>query len=210
MSPMRQRKHNSHDDLEMTTKQYKTLRYLVALWLKVAIHHKFRIIKNIIFLISMIGFGYYYISATTAKDELEEIKQTKTLNVITAIENVYNVNNYASVASEGKTATFVLKNLENQYLKDRTIPDDKKYSKQGVINKPWRLHCYAQLRKIIFLKARIEDIERTILYLNYNKTDLIYDIYAKAGYDEILSDLSNYYSRFLTEGQYSYVLKGFE
>jgi len=209
---MRKRKHHVDqiDRVEMTTGQYKTLRHLAILWFKVALHHKFRIIKNILFYISIVVAFYYWTTAHGLFLKIEELSAQKTKSSIVEIENVYNVSNYESVISSHKTMEEGFKLLQNRLMKDRSISDDKKYSENGVILKEWRLHCYGQLRKIIFLKTRLSDIERTILYLNYNKTDLIYDIYEKRGYDEALSDLSNYYSKFLTEGQYSYIINGFE
>ena len=194
----------------MTTGQYKTLRHLAILWFKVALHHKFRIVKNILFYISIVGGFYYWTTAHGLSSKVEELSGQREKVSIAEIENVYNVSNYESVISSSKTMEEGFRLLQNKLMKDRSIPDDEKYDKNGLILKEWRLHCYGQLRKIIFLKTRISDIERTILYLNYNKTDLIYDIYEKRGYHEALSDLSNYYSKFLTEGQYSYVINGFE
>ena len=100
--------------------------------------------------------------------------------------------------------------LYEGYLKEKSQPDYTYYEADRItLKKDWRKHCDAQLRRVINIQSRVRDVENAISFLtDVSEEDAnprMEDLIREKRYDDVLSEMSNYYSHFLPQRDYDYI-----
>jgi hypothetical protein len=117
------------------------------------------------------------------------------------------LSNYSSVSYKSQNLLQRYNKLYKEYLSDKEKPDSYHYKKSDADAKDWKRYCNVKLRKIINIKTRLVDIEH-LLEKNYpSQFDDIQKIIQDTKHEESLSDMSNYYARFVSSEAYDYLLQ---
>lgn len=186
---------------EMTERQYKTLRKLVLLWFKMTVRRRYKITQNLILLASLIANTvFFYVYKTGSHITIIERP--------IVFEEALNLETYTSISYPNQNLQKRYNNLYKRYLEDKARPNSYYYTGDGkTIDKAWKTYCRTQLKKIIFIKARIRDIEQLLETTYPDRTEKLQNIIEENKHEETLSDMSNYYARFLTAEEYNYIIK---
>lgn len=111
-----------------------------------------------------------------------------------------------SVSTERASLKQRVDRLYREYLTDKQSPDYTYYVKStNRVDKWWADSCVSKLRKIVSIRTRIRDIEQCINIVT-GDPNVLADTVREKRYEEILSDMSNYYSRFVSVESYKYIL----
>lgn len=189
------KKHN----VRMTESQYRTLRRLIFLWFKVAVRRKYSIFQNGLLVFSIIlNISFFFMIIQKKKP----IQIVHTIN----IEKALDINNYPSISYSKQTVLKRFNKIYKQYLSDIQDPDHI-HIKDGIVDEQWYRYCSDRVRRIINIKSRIRDIEILLETQYPEKIDEIEDVVKKNRHEEILSEMSNYYARFIRAEAYEYILK---
>lgn len=185
----------------LTEKQFKTLRRLLLIWFKVFVRRRYSILLNLLLGVSLALNIWFFIP----KDQ--KIQLPISIEKPIDLNSVLDLNNYPSVSNPSQTLAKRFSRLYKNYLDDKSSPDYSHYIKNTrTINSDWSTHCRSELRKIISIKARVKDLE-LILDLNYPDRDQeIEVIIQEKRYGELLADMSNYYAKFISLGDYKYLV----
>ena len=126
------------------------------------------------------------------------------------IDKVYDLNNYESYADPSSTLGLRFKKLYDNYLKDKTKPKRTFYNSQQELDAYWQRACINNIRKIHNLLARIEDIERSLSIISDGRSDDLkyFELLAeRSQHKEKLSEMSNFYAKFITNYTYDTIVK---
>ena len=124
------------------------------------------------------------------------------------VDKIYNLSNYRSVSKYSASAQDRLDKLSKAYAQDIETPKEKLYSANGNVKSGWARYCKDKVRRIVNLQSRVYDLETVLdsFFNGVDKTSLTLAIRAK-GYEEKLSEMSNYYASFLDEYSYNLIVQ---
>jgi hypothetical protein len=117
--------------------------------------------------------------------------------------------NYGSISNSSKHNMQQRYNiLYKRFLEDKSKPDSSYYTKsKKIVDSEWRKYCFSQLRKVIYIKIRVRDLEILLENTYPNHVEELQKLIEQNHNEETLSDMSNYYARFLTMEEYQYLIK---
>jgi hypothetical protein len=187
----------------MSERQYRTLRKLFVLWLRIFIFKKHAVIKNIILIISFCLNGYFIASFIIPKNAIVPNDGFPTIREYYSLDGVRSITGSTS-------ALQIYKKLKKCYDEDLKLPNYARYTKTREIDPEWRRNCIRSLRKVIILKMRVDDLEKAIIILNPEYQERSEALFSDKKYSENLSDMSNYYAGFLTQEDYDAIIRSFE
>jgi hypothetical protein len=126
------------------------------------------------------------------------------------IDKAYSLHNYPSMTDSSSDVQERFDKLTKQYEKDKTLSKTSYYKKNGDIDEDWERYCIKSVRRILSIKSRIETISTTLDLMLQEKQDYYkyYEllVYQKA-YDEKLSEMSNFYAKFIANYTYDNIIK---
>jgi hypothetical protein len=188
----------------MNKRQFNTLKRLFFLWLRVIAHDKYMLFKNLVFIFSIfLNFYFFY----KLNDLSNLFKETITNSKQSILSQVYDIKNYKSVAKENENLSQRFDKLYKRYLEDKMAPNYTKYKPGKKIDASWERYCTNNLRRIVNIQSRIKDLEVCLYNLLPEDREKINDIIITKRYEEVLSDMSNYYSQFLTTDKYDHTIQ---
>jgi len=124
------------------------------------------------------------------------------------LEEIYDLKNFKSSSYPTQHLERRLDRMYKGYLIDKKVSRNKRYTKEGKIERGWKRRCMITLRRISVINAHLGVLENTIkMSVGDNesaKQDLDMLIEQKQ-YRDKLMDMSNFYARYLTSYQYTYV-----
>ncbi len=165
--------------------------------------------KSILFLISLIAnvyaaqkiITYNWLAKTTiiVKDNGDTQKNM--------VDKIYNLKNYKSVSKFSATTEDRYSRLIRAYEDDVQTPKEKRYS-GSLVKGDWNRYCKDRVRRIVNLQARVYDLETVLdnMFNGVESSQMNESIKAK-GYEEKLSEMSNYYASFLDEYSYNLIVQ---
>jgi hypothetical protein len=124
------------------------------------------------------------------------------------VDKIYNLSNYRSVSKYSASAQDRFNKLDKAYSQDIETPKEKLYSANGNVKGDWARYCKDRVRRIVNLQSRVYDLETVLdsFFNGVDKTSLTTAIKSK-GYEEKLSEMSNYYASFLDEYSYNLIVQ---
>ena len=137
----------------------------------------------------------------------EAIDNSRSVKVNQTLQDAYDFSKYDSVAYQNQKLSTRFNRLYEQYLKDKSQPNDTS-STDGVVDAGWNRQCQNNLRRIMVLSGDLQIIETTINSI-IEKSDApdaknVFDVLVEAkGYHEKLADMSNFYAKFVSEEFYT-------
>lgn len=153
---------------------------------------------NLLLIISFSANAYFFLRPNSSQLYLEH----KTSDAL----DLYDLNQFYSVYNYDTTIKRRFDNLYKTYMKDKESPDESYYSKgDGKIDPWWQHNCLSNLKKIVVMRTRIRDIEHCIIIFT-EKESAVADMIKEKRYEELLADMSNYYSRFVSVESYNSIL----
>jgi hypothetical protein len=191
------------NDNNLTERQYRTLRKLIFLWFAVIVRRRYHILQNIVLILSL-SLNLFFILK----------KDSPVVNIIERhidMEAAFDLSKYPSISNPDQTLKRRYERVYSVYIENKETPDSSHYTKNGnEVHNEWIAHCKTQLKKIILIKSRIRTIQKLLQNSYPDKEDEIFDIVQNKRYDETLADMSNYYAKFLSSGEYDYIVKTFD
>jgi len=188
---------------ELSPRQYKNLRKLIILWFKTLLHHRIKMVMYFSLLTSLSVNAFFYQRFITIKNEEKA-----------TIDKVYNLYNLDTIYGYEQTSIPLKQRIHmvyDGYIKDHASPDYSYYKDDRVtLAAGWHTHCFFQLRRITSLQARVKDIENVIYSINndgdFQDGELDKMIRDKK-FEDVLSEMSNYYARFITQEDYKSIVE---
>lgn len=118
----------------------------------------------------------------------------------------YDLNNLRSASPDKNSLNQRFDILYRDYLIDKQQSEYSYYNKDtNTVNKEWADLCVSKLKKITIIQIRIDDTERCISSMTGDSASLSEKVKEKK-YEERLSDMSNYYSKFISFDSYKRIL----
>ena len=163
--------------------------------------------KSVLFVLSLLINIYalheivYFSESKTIIVKSNEDTQKET------VDKIYNLSNYKSVSKFSATAQDRFNRLVKAYEEAIKAPRETKYD-GSIVKKDWGIHCKDRVRRIINLQSRVYDLERVLenIFNDVDSTHLM-DAIREKGYEEKLSEMSNYYAGFLDEYSYNLIVQ---
>ena len=123
------------------------------------------------------------------------------------VDKVYNLSNYKSVSKYSATAQDRYTRLLKAYTEDMEVPKERRYVGNEVSTE-WSRYCKDRVRRIVNLQSRVYDLEIVLdnLFSGVDSTQMTDAIKAR-GYEDKLSEMSNYYAGFLDEYSYNLIVQ---
>lgn len=166
--------------------------------------------RSILFLLSLLGNVYAIQRIIVFNNQLKTtviIKDSEEAQK-SMVEKIYNLNNYKSVSKFSATAQDRYDKLIKAYNDDIQTTKEKRYTANGNIKADWSRYCKDRVRRIVNLQSRVYDLE-TVLDNTFSGVDnsQMTDAIKAKGYEDKLSELSNYYAGFLDEYSYNIIVQ---
>jgi hypothetical protein len=159
-----------------------------------------------VYFLLLVFFGlnaYLLIQNIAIKNEQKQI-----------INKAYSLYNLDSVYGYEQSSTPLYQRINylyEGYLKEKAQPDYTYYeADRATLKNDWKGHCTSQLRRVIDIQSRVRDIENSISTLtDASPTDMnpkLEDLIRNKRYDDSLSEMSNYYSHFLPQKDFDFIM----
>jgi ribosomal protein L30/L7E len=165
--------------------------------------------KSILFVLSLIINAYCINKMVLFNNESKTTVIVKNNDATqkSMVEKIYSLSNYKSVSKFSATAEDRYNKLIRAYSEDSLTPRERRYS-EGVVKRDWERYCKDRVRRIVNLQSRIYDLEKVLenMFNGVDNTQMMDAIKAK-GYEEQLSEMSNYYASFLDEYSYNLIVQ---
>lgn len=199
---MRQTKRKNE---ELSPKQYKNLRKLIILWFKTILHHRFKMVVNVLLISSLVFNGYILI-------QYEYLRLKKSIPAESIDAAFYQQHlSLMSVTEPSQNLFDRCARLEKQYAEDKQQRDETYYEADGEkLKREWLFYCINRIRKIVNIENRLEQHSIALHYINGNQTNppehemTPSEQAEQETLDAIgrLNDMSNYYAKFLSNETY--------
>lgn len=165
--------------------------------------------KSVLFLLSLFANIYAihrYVVFNIDKQTIVIVKTNEDTQK-NMVEKIYNLNNYKSVSKFSATAQDRFNKLVKAYNDDIQTPKERRYS-GNYVKKDWERYCKDRVRRIVNLQSRVYDLETVLdnMFSGVQNTQMTEAIKTK-GYEDKLSEMSNYYAGFLDEYSYNLIVQ---
>jgi hypothetical protein len=165
--------------------------------------------KSILFMLSILANIYAFQKVFLLSEESKKtiIITTEQSTQIDMVDRIYNLKKYKAVSKFNTSVEDRYKRLLRIYGEDQQTSKEKHYAGEEVKDQ-WEQHCRDMVRRIINLQARVLDLEVVLdsMFVGVDTTQLTEAIRSK-GYEDKLSEMSNYYAGFLDEYSYNRIVQ---
>lgn len=141
---------------------------------------------------------------------IDQKEEEKLLLSQKKIDKIYHLGNYQSYADQSSNLDLRFNKLYKSYLKDKTKPKRSFYNAKKELDGYWRIKCIHTLRKIHNIHSRIEDIEFVIsevAKIDPEVHESFKLLVKNKGYAEKLTEMSNFYAKFISNHTYDIIIK---
>jgi hypothetical protein len=128
----------------------------------------------------------------------------------TLIDKAYNLHNYSSISDSSSDMQERVDKLFNKYVTDKVLPKSAFYEKNNTVNAKWQTYCVNKVRRIYSIKTMVSVIDQTMTIMLAEKKDSLKYfelLQAKSAYDEKISEMSNFYAKFIANYTYDSIVK---